>query len=122
MPSIAARGSVVGRPSASSAHPCGIGSPRCRARYTLPRATAVLAMSRIMGACLPAGAAMDHGLLPILFARPPHGAIDGLALVERKPMQPALAASRVQYIAVPKWLELRTATAPRPCRFARAIA
>src|SRR6185437_5806413 len=105
-PSIAARGSVVGRPSGSSAQPSGMRSSRWRARYTLPRATALLAMSRTIGACRPAGAAIDHGLLPTTLRRPPHGAMAGLALVERKPMQPAAAAIRVKYIAVPKWLEL----------------
>ncbi len=34
-------------------------------------------------------------------------------------MQPACAAVRVKYIAVPKWPELRTATAPMPCALAR---
>ena len=48
------------------------------------------------------GAAHEAGLLPMRFSRPPHGAIAGLALVEMNPMQPASAAMRVKYIAVPK--------------------
>ena len=45
-----------------------------------------------------------------------------LALVDRNPMQSARAASRVKYIAVPKWPELRTATAPIPFSLARSSA
>ena len=41
-------------------------------------------MSSTIGACLPAGAAHDHGLVPTVFLRPPHGAIAGLALVDEK--------------------------------------
>jgi hypothetical protein len=61
----------------------------------LPRATLVLAMSITIGACLPAGAAMDQGLVPIIFSRPPQGAIAGLALVESKATQPAGGAISV---------------------------
>ena len=49
----------------------------------MPRATAVLARSMTTTPCRPAGAAMDHGLVPMLLARPPHGAIAGLAFVAR---------------------------------------
>ena len=42
----------------------------------------------------------------------------GLALVDRKPTQPARAAISVKYIAVPKCLELRKAAAPMPCALA----
>ena len=48
-----------------------------------------------------------------------HGAIAGLALVNRSPTQPAFAAIRVKNIAVPKCPEFRTATEPIPCSFAR---
>src|SRR3954453_10731751 len=68
------------------------------------------------------GAAIDHGLVPSTFSRPPHGAMAGLALVVRTATQPSCAARRVQYIAVPKWLELRTPTAPTPCLRARSTA
>ena len=70
---MAAAGSVVGAPSASMAQPAGIASPRCRARYTLPRATAVLAMSMTMTSCSPAGAAIDHGLVPTVLRLPAPG-------------------------------------------------
>ena len=46
--------------------------------------------------CRPAGAAIDHGLVPIAFTRPPHGAIAGLALVTSRATQPASAAWRVK--------------------------
>ena len=60
------------------------------------------------------GAAIDHGLVPSRFSRPPQGAIAGLALVVRTATQPSWAARRVKYMAVPKWLELRTPTTPTP--------
>src|SRR5918992_2729707 len=93
-PSRAAAGSVVGAPSASTAQPAGIGSPRCLARYTLPRATAVLAMSMTRTSWPPAGAAIDHGLVPTVLRRPPQGAMAGLALVVRMATQPSRAAIR----------------------------
>src|SRR5438067_3667089 len=68
----------------------------------------------------PAGAAIDHGLVPIAFSRPPQGAIAGLALVARKATQPASAALRVKYAAVPKWFELRTEMPATPCARARS--
>src|SRR4051794_3999493 len=82
-PSTPSAGSVVGAPSAVSAHDSGMDSPRLRARWILPRATAVFAMSRAI--TRPSGpvAAMDHGLVPSRFSRPPHGAMAGLALVVR---------------------------------------
>ncbi len=46
----------------------------------------------------------------------------GLALVERKATHPCGGAIRVKYMAVPKWFELRTATAPTPWAFARLMA
>jgi hypothetical protein len=48
-----------------------------------------------MGGYFPAGAAHDQGLVPTAFLRPPHGAMAGLALVDRKAMQPARAATSV---------------------------
>ena len=44
----------------------------------------------------PAGAAIDHGLVPIVFVRPPQAAIAAEALVARKATQPASAARRVK--------------------------
>ena len=58
--------------------------------------------------------------MPTVFWRPPHGAIAGLALVDRKATQPARAAIRVKYSAVPKWLELRSATAADAVRLGAA--
>jgi hypothetical protein len=46
-------------------------------------------MSMTMTSCLPAGAAIDQGLVPTVFCRPPQGAIAGLALVVRMATQPA---------------------------------
>src|SRR3954451_2606205 len=68
------------------------------------------------------GAAMDHGLVPSRFSRPPHGAMAGLALVVRTATTPSRAARRVNHMAVPKWLELRTPTTPTPCCRARSVA
>jgi hypothetical protein len=65
------------------AHPSGIGNPFCFARYILLRATPVFAMSSIIGGCRPAGAAIDQGLVPTVFLRPPQGAMAGLAFVDR---------------------------------------
>src|SRR5207302_9950624 len=74
--------------------------PALHGEVTLPRATAVFAMSMTTVPYEPAGAAIDHGLVPIAFSRPPQGAIAGLALVARKATQPASAALRVKYAAV----------------------
>ena len=52
--------------------------------------------------CLPPGTAIDHGLVPIFFWRPPQGAILGPALLIKMVIQPALAPMRVKYIQVPK--------------------
>src|SRR3954454_453213 len=68
------------------------------------------------------GAAIDHGLVPSTFSRPPQGAIAGLALVVRTATQPSCAARRVQYIAVPEWVEFRTPTTPTPWVRARPTA
>src|SRR4051812_10142153 len=68
------------------------------------------------------GAAIDHGLVPSTFCRPPHGAMAGLALVVRTATTPSRAARRVDHIAVPKWVGLRRATAPIPCCRARSTA
>ena len=72
--------------------------------------------------CRPAGAAIDHGLAPTAFSLPPHGAMARLAFVVRMPMQPCSAIIRVKWAAMPKWLELRTATSPTPCSLARRTA
>src|SRR4051794_41581930 len=114
-PSTPSAGSVVGAPSAVRAQVSGIGSPRFFARYTFPRATAVFAMSTATTRPPGAGAAIDHGLVPSTFSRPPHGAIAGLALVVSTATQPSAAARRVKYMAVPKWLEWRAPATPTPC-------
>jgi len=88
----------------------------------LPRATPVLATSMRNGAWRPAGAPIDHGLVPTILRRPPHGAIAGPPLVAMSATQPCSAAMRVKYMQVPKWFELRTATTPTPCSFARRTA
>ena len=79
-------------------------------------------MSRTTGGWLPPGAATDQGLAPTVFTVPPQGAMAGLPLVVRTPTTPASVIRRVQYAAVPKWLLLRTATAPMPWVLARSTA
>src|SRR3954462_9974338 len=113
-PSTPSAGGGGGAPPAVRAQVSGIGSPRFFARYTFPRATAVLAMSTATTRPPGAGAAIDHGLVPSRFSRPPQGAMAGLALVVRTATQPSSAARRVKYMAVPKCLELRTPTTPTP--------
>jgi hypothetical protein len=57
-----------------------------------------------------------------VFLRRPTGAMAGLAFVARKVTHAACAAISVKYIAVPKWLDFRTPTAPMPCTFERRMA
>ena len=52
-------------------------------------------MSTTNGARLPAGAATDQGLVPMIFLRPPHGAIAGPPLVVSSMTQPSRAPMRV---------------------------
>ena len=54
-------------------------------------ATPVFAMSITNGACRPAGAATDHGLVPMIFRRPPQGAIAGPPLLASSITHPARA-------------------------------
>jgi len=49
-----------------------------------------------MTSWVPAGAAIDHGLVPTVLRRPPQGAMAGLALVLRMATQPSRAAMRVK--------------------------
>src|SRR4051794_5132716 len=121
-PSTPSAGSVVGAPSAESAHVSGIGSPRVFAREILPRATAAFAESTATTGPSGPGPRFDHGCVPIRFSGPPHGAIAGLAFVVRTATQPSRAARRVKYMAVPKWLESRTPTTPTPWTRARSTA
>ena len=85
---MAARGSVVGAPSASMAQLAGSvrpsAAPRrsCRGRRRCWRCRAP------PGRGEPPGVAIDQGLAPTVFSRPPHGAIAGLPLVVRMPTQP----------------------------------
>src|SRR4051794_41295093 len=68
------------------------------------------------------GAAIDHGLVPSTFSRPPQGAIAGLALVVRTATQPSCAARRVPYIALPQWVGFRPPATPAPRGGARPAA
>src|ERR671917_2192169 len=63
-PSRAASGSVVGRPSASTAHPSGSGVPCAAASRTATKAVLLDAWSTVSGAR--SGRGMDHaiGLVP----------------------------------------------------------
>ena len=57
---------------------------------------------------------MDRGFVPIFFFRPPQGAMLGPALLMKTIMKPCSPTIRVCYLQVPKWFELRTATALTP--------
>src|SRR5665811_392394 len=96
VPANASIGSVVGFPSAVIAQSLGIGSPFCSARYILPRATTLLEMSITLMPWPGAGTAIDQGLLPIAFARPPHGAMAGLEFVVSNPIHPSGGAILVK--------------------------
>src|SRR5690606_8862462 len=88
----AAAPSVVGLPSASSARPGGIASPRCAANFNLPRATVDIAISTRNGGPSPVGAPKAKGLVPKKAFRAPQGGRAGEALVNTSPMQPASIA------------------------------
>ena len=74
-PASAARASVVGRPSASSAQPSGIGSPACAAAFTRTHATADDERSATTGGASRRGAAQAIGFVPKNGRTPPAGAI-----------------------------------------------
>ena len=67
-------------------------SPRRSARRILPRAATAGDMSRMIGRCLPAGAAMQNGLVPSSICLPPQGGIAGEALENTIAIRPASTA------------------------------
>jgi hypothetical protein len=89
------RGSVVGNPCASTIQPGGIGFPCAAAAYTLPPATALVAMSSISGNGWPHGAANENGLLPSTALRPPGTVTDGVSFAIARPTIPSAAAIAV---------------------------
>ena len=86
---------MVSCPSLSTTQPRGMGCPRASASFTLPTATAEVAMSRKSGPARSDGTAIAQGLVPSRASRPPKGAT---ALGERPesaqamPIMPASAA------------------------------
>jgi len=71
---VSAFGSVVGWPSLSSSQPSGMGFPWARATFSLPAATALVAMSMKTGPGRSLGKAMQSGFVPSRASRPPNGA------------------------------------------------
>ena len=72
-PAASSFGSVVGFPSLFRIHPSGTSVPLAFARLIFPAATALVAMSRKNGPSRLLGIAMEIGLVPSLFSRPPNG-------------------------------------------------
>ena len=119
VPASAASGSVVGRPSASSAQPTGIGSPRALAATMAPRATAEVDRSTTIGARPGSGQAKAIGLVPKVGRDPPHGAIAAGVLANRIATSPRAASASTGRPAAPQWCERRMGAAASPC--ARAM-
>jgi hypothetical protein len=78
----------------SVAHVSGIDSPFCSAARILPRATTLIAMSRITGRPPGRGTPKPSGLLPKRVSAPPVGAIVVLALLPIIEAKPSSAAMR----------------------------
>src|SRR5215470_8525535 len=91
MPLIAAAGSVVGRPSASTAQSAGMLLPAAAARRILPIAVALKAMSTSTGNSPADGSAMAIGLLPTSASAPPGAGSSGRVFDNTMPMQPSPA-------------------------------
>ena len=91
-PASASSASVVGYPSGSIAQPSGIGSFACAATMILPRATTLVAASKIRGASSPAGMPTATGFVPRNRSRPPNGAMFGGAFEIANPMHPRATA------------------------------
>ena len=83
---------ALGLPLRSVAHVSGIDSPRCNAARILPRATTLIAMSRMKGLPPGRGTAIARGLLPSRVSAPPVGAMVVLALLPMRLANPASAA------------------------------
>jgi hypothetical protein len=89
---MASTGSVVGRPSRSSAQSGGMGAPFLAASRSLPPATTEVAMSSTIGSFLPAGTANENGLVAYVGVVPPKGGRMAGPLFIDTPMKPARAA------------------------------
>ena len=120
-PSRKAAGSVVSFPSASSAQPSGIGSPRLCARKMWPAATWVVAMSSTSSSGGSVGMAMQMGLVETNFSLPPQGATMASPLVKAQVMSPARAPRSAQYPWEPLWLDSRMPVQQAPLALARSI-
>jgi len=93
---------VVGAPSAVTAHVEGMDSLAFSAMRILPMAASLVAMSRTRGIFPAVGNAIAIGLLPTTRSAPPGAGISGRVLHIAMPMQPASAACRAKFPAVPK--------------------
>ena len=108
-PTSATLGSVVTRPSGSSAQSSGIGSPALAASTTLPRATVDTDRSITSGGRFSPsgpsarGQAKAIGLVPYSAVAPPQGAIAAGVLEKASAISPRLAASSTWWPATPKW-------------------
>ena len=89
----ASEASVVGRPSASSAQPSGMGLPSRAAAWILPMAVTVVEMSSIIGLSSSAGTATMMGLVPSRLSVPPKGATQRTVLQPMMAISPSRAAS-----------------------------
>ncbi len=111
---------MVGRPSASTAQPSGIGSPRCLAETMLPRATFDRERSTTTGSRPGRGQAKAMGLVPNTARLPFQGAMAAGVLAKSRATRPRLARSSTNSPAAPQWCERRIAAAARP--LSRAMA
>jgi hypothetical protein len=83
---------VVGRPSASSAHPSGRSFPAAAAMMMRPSAAALVAMSSTMGP-KGLGAPIASGFVPNKASWLPHGAMRGEEFVVTSAIQLSAAAT-----------------------------
>src|SRR5690606_14383323 len=113
-PSKAFLGSVVGLPSASIAHPSGIGLPVLAARMMFPLAVTLVERSMTTWGRPGTGIAAAIGFVPKYACRPPQGGMPLGELVNANPIIPRSAASSQKYPAAPKWLLLWTPATAAP--------
>ena len=113
-PASAARASVVGWPSASSAQPRGIGSPACAAAFTRTQATADDERSATTGGPSRRGAAQAIGLVPKNGRMPPAGAISDDELANISATSPCSASRSTNQPSTPAEYECVIASTPTP--------
>ena len=122
VPDSAALASVVGRPSASSAQPSGIGSPCWAAFMMRPRATLLSARSITSGGASRRGKAAAIGLVPKSGRLPPGAGIEAGALAKASATSPFSAMRATGMPMAPEWLLLVTPAKLMPCSRVRSIA